>query len=290
MKSSIIKIIVPVLALVFVSACNNHEEELKKLQAQQDSLKQVLNERDSLVDEFFNSFSEIQKNLNTIKAKEKIINVSAANAEKSPEIKNQINNDIQSIYNLLQENKEKLKKLERRLRGAGLKIKSLQKTIVNLEKQLTAKNVEIDSLKSKLENMNIQITALESNVDSLSIENVKKDETITEQDKKLHEAYYVIGTKDELKEHGIITKTGGFIGLGRITKMRENFNKDYFTTVDIRDLKEIPVVSKKVEIVTQHPTGSYELVKNEKGIVQKLVIKDPDKFWSLSKYLVIMTY
>jgi peptidoglycan hydrolase CwlO-like protein len=286
MKKSIT--LLAIASTIFFSSCNTHEEELKQMQAKQDSLMQVLSERDSIVDEFFNAFSDIQDNLNAIKAKENIINVNAQNAENSPEIKDQINQDIQSIYNLLQENKEKLKKLEKRLRGAGLKIKALKKTIATLEKQIMEKDAEINELKSKLEAMNIQINTLESNVDSLSVENAKKEETINEQDTELHTAYYVMGNKKELLENGVITKTGGFVGLGRIAKLREDFNKDYFTTIDIRDVKEITIMAKKAKLVTTHPAGSYEFVNNENG-VEKLVIKDPDKFWSVSKYLVILT-
>ncbi len=277
-----------VAATILFSSCNNHEEELKQLQAKQDSLMQVINERDSIVDEFFNAFSDIQDNLNAIKAKENIINTNAINAENSPEVKDQINQDIQTIYNLLQENKEKLKKLEKRLKGAGLKIKALKKTIATLEKQIMEKDAEINELKTKLEAMNIQINTLESNVDSLSIENAKKEETINEQDTELHKAYYVIGTKKELLENGVITKTGGFVGIGRIAKLREDFNKDYFTTIDIRDVTKIAIYSKKAKIVTTHPAGSYEFKTNEKGDVEALIIKDPDKFWSVSKYLVIL--
>ncbi len=289
MKVNILKLAVPFIAVLFMASCNNHEEELKQMQQKQDSLLQALNERDSIVDEFFSAFTDIQENLKTIKEKEHIIDISSTNAENSPEAKEQINKDIQTIYNLLQENKEKLRKLEKRLRGAGLKIKSLKKTIAKLEEQLAAKDTEIAALKTKLENMNIQITALEHNVDSLSIENVKKDETINKQDTELHTAYYVIGNKKELLENGVITRTGGFVGIGRISKLREDFNKNYFTTIDIRDVKEIPIASKKAELVTSHPAGSYEFVKNDDGkLIEKLVIKDPDKFWSVSKYLVIM--
>jgi DNA repair exonuclease SbcCD ATPase subunit len=289
MRMNILKLAVPIVAIMFLASCNNHEEELKQMQQKQDSLLQVLNEKDSVVDEFFSAFSDIQENLNTIKEKEHIIDISSTNAENSPEAKDQINKDIQTIYDLLQENKAKLKKLEKRLRGAGLKIKSLKKIIAKLEEQIAAKDTEIAGLKAKLESMNIQITALENNVDSLSIENAKKEEVINTQDTELHKAYYVIGNKKELLENGIITRTGGFVGIGRISKLREDFNKDYFTTIDIRDVKEITIASKKAELVTTHPEGSYEFVKNENGkLVEKLVIKDPEKFWSVSKYLVIM--
>ena len=54
----------------------------------------------------------------------------------------------------------------------------------------------------------------------------------------------------------------------------------------MRTLKEIPLEMKKAKILTNHPEGSYSLVKNDKGLLT-LVISDPQNFWSLSKYLVV---
>ncbi len=287
MKIKTIGLFTIIASMLWFTSCNTHEEELKQLQQQQDSLKKVLTEKDSVVDEFFSAFNEIQENLNTIKQKENIINVDATNFENTPEVKDQINKDIQTIYDLLQANKDKLKRLQRRMHSAGIKIKSLQKTIASLEKQLQAKDVEIADLKKKLEALNIQINVLETNVDSLSIENAKKEQTINTQDQQLHTAYYVIGSKKELLEKKIITKTGGFVGIGRIVKLQEELNTSYFTTIDIREMKEIPILAKKAQIVTSHPKSSYELVTKD-GKVEKLIIKDPEKFWSISKYLVIM--
>ncbi len=287
---NLVFILVALMAMVLsFSSCNTHEEELKVLQLSKDSLLNQLNGRDSTIDSFFDSFNEIQDNLASIKEKENIINMNTSgDFESKPEIKDQIQNDIQSMYDLLQENKSKINKLQKRLKSSNIKIKALKETIDKLMKQIQDKDAEIGDLKQKLEGMNIQITLLETNVDSLQGENVAKDETITQKENELNTAFYVFGTKKELKENGIITKEGGFIGLGKIAKLRNDFNKDYFSQIDIRTTKEIPLACKKAEILTTHPVGSYELVtKNDR--VEKIVIKDKKEFWKVSKYLVIVT-
>ena len=287
---NLVFILVALMAMVLsFSSCNTHEEELKSLQLSKDSLLNQLNGRDSTIDSFFESFNEIQDNLASIKEKENIINMNTSgDFESKPEIKDQIQNDIQSMYDLLQENKSKINKLQKRLKSSNIKIKALKETIDKLMKQIQDKDAEIGDLKQKLEGMNIQITLLETNVDSLQGENVAKDETITQKENELNTAFYVFGTKKELKENGIITKEGGFIGLGKIAKLRNDFNKDYFSQIDIRTTKEIPLACKKAEILTTHPVGSYELVtKNDR--VEKIVIKDKKEFWKVSKYLVIVT-
>ncbi len=287
---NLVFISVALMAMVLsFSSCNTHEEELKALQLSKDSLLQELNGRDSTIDTFFESFNEIQDNLAAIKEKENIINMNASgDIESTPEIKDQIQNDIQSIYDLLQENKSKINKLQKRLKSSNIKIKALKETIDNLMQQIQMKDAEIGDLKQKLEDMNIQITILETNVDSLQGENVAKDDTITQKENELNTAYYVLGTEKELKANGVITKEGGFIGLGKIAKLRSDFNKDYFTEIDIRTTKEIPLICKKARILTTHPSGSYELVTKDDR-VEKIVIKDEKEFWKASKYLVIVT-
>ena len=42
-------------------------------------------------------------------------------------------------------------------------------------------------------------------------------------------------------------------------------------------------MAKKAKLATNHPAGSYRLEGAD-----KLVITDPNAFWSLSKYLVII--
>ncbi|MBR5193935.1 MAG: hypothetical protein IKW37_05990, partial [Bacteroidaceae bacterium] len=73
------------------------------------------------------------------------------------------------------------------------------------------------------------------------------------------------------------------------TKVLENddFNKDYFTQVDIRTDKSIKLYSKSAELLTTHPDGTYELVKDNEGLLT-LSILNPNKFWSVSRYLVIL--
>jgi len=289
MKNLVFGIFALIAMVLGFSSCNTHEEEMKALQLSKDSLMQQLNGRDSTIDSFFDSFNDIQDNLATIKEKENIINMNTSgDVETTPEMKDQIQNDIQSIYDLLKENKNKLSKLQKRLRSSNIKIKALKETINNLMKQINNKDVEIGDLKQKLGKMNIQINILETNVDSLQGENQAKDETITQKENDLNTAYYVFGNKKELKENGVITKEGGFIGIGKISKLRNDFNTDYFTKIDIRTTKEIPLACKKAEILTTHPAGSYELVTND-GKVEKIVIKDEKEFWKASKYLVIVT-
>jgi hypothetical protein len=268
---------------VFVTGCKNNAEEEKNPVA--DSLMSVngqlsgkLNEKEEALQEFIASFNEIQENLNTIKEKEKIV----TDATTKGDVKNrqtQIREDIQAIYDLMEKNKSRISALSQKLKASNLKISGMQKMIENLQNSLNLKDEEINDLKNKIEGLNIELSNLNTNYKSIEQESAMKTEA-------LNTAYYAIGTLKELKEKQVIAKEGGFIGLGKTTKVMSDFNREYFTKVNIEQTTSISIGAKKAKILSSHPNSSYKLV-GEKPI-EKLEISNPKEFWSTSKYLVIL--
>ena len=196
-----------------------------------------------------------------------------------------IRENMQFIQQTMRENRDKIAQLREKLKSTTVNVEKLTKTIENLNKQLEAQNQRIQELEASLAEKDIliseqseQISSLNENVSNLTADNEQKQQTIQSQDKDLHSAWFVFGTKAELKEQKILQK-------GDVLKSAD-FNKDYFTKIDIRIDKEIKLYSKSAEILTTHPGGSYNLAKDAKG-QYVLKITDPGKFWSTSKYLVI---
>jgi TolA-binding protein len=177
--------------------------------------------------------------------------------------------------------------LRSQLKASGKRNAELEKMIENLQKQVEVNEQEIASLKDQLEKMNIKVEILTSNIDSLTNENTNKENVISAKTEELNTAWYVYGTKKELAEYKVITKEGGFIGIGRMEKLMDGFNKDYFTKVDITKLSSIPLNCKKAHLVTSHPSSSFKFEGNDKK-VEKLIITNAADFWSASKYLVIV--
>ena len=68
--------------------------------------------------------------------------------------------------------------------------------------------------------------------------------------------------------------------------IQSNFNKEYFTKINIEKTTSINLGAKKIKILTTHPSNSYKLI-GEKPI-EKLEITNTKEFWSASKYLVII--
>lgn len=268
---------------LFMSSCGNDGE--KEVNPLADSLKEVnnglsgkLNEKELALQEFISTFNEIQDNLNAIKEKEKIVTKTTVGGD----VKNkedQIKEDIQAIYDLMGKNKSRINSLTKKLKDSKLKMEGMQQMIENLQNSLNMKDEEIAELKNKIESLNIELSTLNTDYKDIQGENELKTQVIKT-------AFYAFGTSKELKEKNIITKEGGFIGIGKSNKLKDDFNKEYFTKVNIDEATSINIGAKKAKIITSHPSGSYKLIGEKK--VERIEITNAEEFWSVSKYLVII--
>ena len=288
MKRYFYVLLIPVLLLA--SGCN--QKKIDRLQAQNDSLRAVGGDKDSNISEFVATFNEIEANLDSIKQVEQVIDKSAKAGEVKGSRKEQIKSDIKYIYDLQQKNRKMVADLSAKLSKSGKHAAQLQKMIDNLNASISEKDVQIAQMTDELGKLNIQVkdlnvkvTDLNTNVDNLSADNTLKQADIDAKTIALNTAYYVIGTNRELKDKKIITGEGGFIGIGRTKDIMADLNMADFIKVDITTVNEIPVMKKKINIITSHPANSYKLEGDK--TVDKLVILDAAAFWSLSKVLVI---
>lgn len=272
-------------ASMFV-ACNNKGGSRDELKAQNDSLTMELNQRNAELDEIMGTFNEIQEGFNQINAAENRVDLQRSTMnENAASAKEQIASDIQFITKTMADNREQIQKLQAQLKSSKNNSAQLKKAIDRLNAELEAKTKQINELQAELASKNIRIqeldeavTNLNANVETLATENAEKAKTVAAQDKKINTAWFVFGTKSELKDQKILQK-------GDVLRSAD-FNKDYFTEIDIRTTKDINLYSKRAELLTSHPTSSYVFEKDSKG---QLILKitNPSEFWSVSKYLVI---
>lgn len=273
-----ITIFVLLALITTLFSCNNEEYENHIAELQQDSLAayHALGGKEDEILGFIASLNDIEDNLSQIKEREKIITTRFNTGnEVTPTMKDQIIEDITLIDNLLQDNKQKMASLYSKLKKSNLKIAELEKMIERLANQVQEKDAQIANLQIRLAQANEQIKILFDEYNN-------RLEELGNKEDELNTAFYCFGTSKELLEQGVITKEGGFIGIRKSKKLADDFNKKYFTKIDISLVNQIDIVSKKATIVTTHPTSSYELSPD------KLVIKDTKEFWAASKYLVII--
>lgn len=272
------------LCLMALVACNDVKKAEERAQIERDSLLQVIDERDTELNEIMGSINEVQEGFRLINEAEGRITVANGNPEAASS-REVIHENMAFIQQAMQQNRDRIAQLQERLKTTTVNIDKLKKTIDNLVAQLDDQNKHVQELEAQLAEKDIQIseqgeqiTSLAENVSNLQADNQQKQQTIQAQDKDLHSAWFVFGTKAELKEQKILQK-------GDVLKSSD-FNKDYFTKIDTRIDKEIKLYSKSAELLTSHPAGTYVLAKDAKG-QYVLKITDPNRFWSASKYLVI---
>jgi uncharacterized coiled-coil protein SlyX len=280
-----------VLAVTVFSFAACKQKELDSSNQQKDSLLSIVNERDASLNEFISSFNEVERNLDSVAAKQHVISV---NTDKPGELKQnqkaRINADIAAINSLMDINRRKLAELTHKLKNSGSKNAELEKTIVTINNQLAQKDLELTTLNEKLKNLNAQVAQLQTSVNTLTVEGDAKSQTIAEETAVLHTAYYVVGKSKELEESKLIDRKGGLLGIGKTAKLTENIDNSKFTRIDYTQTGTIPVNGDDVRIVTTHPSDSYRLDKDvkDKDKVNNIIITNPEKFWSASKYLVVV--
>lgn len=250
---------------------------------QTDSLNDVIAQKDSEINEMMGTLNDIEEGFRLINEAENRVAL-LKNGEGTSKKQN-LKENIQFIAERMKQNRELIAKLQKQLESSTLKGGQLKKTIDNLTAQLEEKDKQLLALREELDKKDIHISELDetignlnTNVSNLSADNQQKAEIINAQDKQLNTAWYVFGTKKELKGQHILE--GGKV-------MNGNFNKNYFTKVDIRNTTEIKLYSKSAKLLTAHPASSYSLT-HDASKQYVLRITNPQIFWSTSKYLVVL--
>ncbi len=253
-------------------------------------------QKDEDIDAFISSLSAIQSNLDSIKELEGIVTARAISVEKDSEsAEESIINDMMLIYDQLQRTNQQLSDLETKFEQSSIASDKLKKLIAQLKEDIKKKDEEIAALKEGLAEANIYIDKLMSSVDRLALENERriqviqeKNQALQQKEAELQKGFWAVGTVKELREKNIIDKEGAFLGLGGVKVVSEDMNLADLTEINIQDVKEIALDTKKAELVTPHPKHSYEFAEDGKKVA-KLVITDPQEFWQNSKVLVIVT-
>jgi flagellar biosynthesis chaperone FliJ len=280
-------VLVAVGIITYTLYNREHIKQLSLMEMQKQDLTGQLTARDSVINEWVLTFDQIEKDLGTVKQKENLITLEASDTEFSKEKKQQILDDIRYINTILDQNKKKIAGLNALLKNSGIEIKSLQDKIAGLEASMKLRDDDIAKLKTALVDKDFEVGQLNTQMTELQMTIAQKDEKITDQTDEMNKAFLVFGTYKELKEKGLISKEGGFLGLGRKEGLLEDFADSSFTQINVTETKTIPVNSKDAKLITEHPTGSYELIRANDNTIAYIDIKDPDEFWKISKYAVV---
>jgi chromosome segregation ATPase len=267
-----------------VASCTDGVKQANQAAAlQRDSLNQIIAQKENEITDMMATLSDIEEGFREITEAQS--RVTLAKQGEGTNSAQRIRENMQFIQSTMKQNKELINKLKQQVREGSVKSEQLKKIVENLTQQMEEKDRQLQALREELDRKDIHIAELDervadlnTNVENLTEESTQKSQTISQQDKQLNTAWFVFGTKKELKDQNILSD-------GDV--LRSNFNKEYFTKIDIRIDKEIKLYSKSAKIMTAHPSSAYTLQRdaNKQYILR---ITDPQLFWSTSKYLVIL--
>lgn len=276
------------VCLAMLSSCGNMGRN-DASKSENETLQAELAERDAQLNSLMEAFNEVQEGFRLINEAENRVDLQAGAVE-GVSVADKIREDIRFITEKLQANRERIAELEAELKNSHYASSQMKKAVANLNKELLAKTQQIETLQLELASKNIRIAELDDavarlskDISDLKADNEVKAALVQAQDKALNAAWFVFGTNSELKEQKIVTKK--FLQKKKVLE-NDDFNKNYFTQIDIRKDKEIKLYSKDAKLLTSHPDGSYEFIKDKKGTLT-LKILNPNSFWSISRYLVI---
>ena len=251
------KVLLVCVCTAMLASCGQNSADYKKLKAENDSLRIENTKNTDELNDMLSTLNDIESDFQSIRDAENYLTIQQqTGGELNQSRRDQIKQNMQLISETLKKNKEQISQLE--------------------EKDLAKKNVRIQELDE-------MVSSLNEDVESLATTAAAQSEKLNAQDKALHTAYYCFGTSKELKEQKILSG-GGLFSKSKV--LQSGFNKDYFISIDIREVKEIPLFASKAKLKSNHPEGSYEFVEDEDGNLT-LKINDEKAFWSLGKYLVI---
>lgn len=280
------------LSLTIFSCVSNSESVLEESR-RIDSLQSVLSSKDQAInslefqklndDSIVNLYAlyiqKIKDNINEINKQELIINKKKNNPDFINKDTTDIIKSIKILSKKLQENESMIIALNNAVKLEKDKNSQFASKVTDLREEIARSNREVYFLKEELNSMNASFEVI---FKKYNLQNKK----ISDLNQKLNEVAYVIGSKSELLDNGVLTKSGGLIGIGKTRKLNSDLNTDYFTYISKYKFQNIPLGYKTVRLMTAHPTSSYRLSTSNE-IIDSLIIIDLDDFWRNSKFLVV---
>jgi len=269
------------LVAFMLSSCVEKSKKYQQLLAEKEA---VVLENQNIEKEYnaaLGIISDVENNLSAIRDAEGMMLIENEGSTQ----RDQLNSELIQIKESMAVNRAKLDSLSNVLAKSNKDRSYLRNTVKKLQAQLEEKEATIVAMQEQLAQKDQEIAGLNTTVSNLNEDlskvNAEKDEQsrlIAEQITEMNTVYYIGAKKKELKEQGILTSK--YI-------LRSEVPTEAFTKVDKRELSEVTFEGKKITVLSAHPLESYTIVKKDGQVTLQIV--DQEAFWSVTKYLVMVT-
>ena len=278
----LLRLSIACLTVAFLfAACGENRDNTQKFEKTIDSLKSANQKQEAELQDMTSFITTLSEGLNAIAVQENML--FSKDAEGNKLNKEQLKSQLAIFSNLLTEQRKRIEQLSDSLKSRGVNLAKMQGLIDNLKHQLDDKDQMIAEFQRSLEQKNFDINELQRRLSSATASNVELAQKAELAEKELAKhttGYVLIGDEDALKDGGYIDR--------HENALISTMPKTGFTKVNIYDFKELVIPSRKYEICTDHPKRSYDVDRIDRHS-RKLIIENPEMFWSNSRYLIIMT-
>lgn len=283
--------------LALASACKMSHEDVRadsvrtaeqvkltnELAAQKDSLMTVVLDADKFI-------SQIDSQITRVKG------LPAPKRKKDAE--SPIQDQLQARKDLLARVDALVRRAQntaRELAAAKSHVSKLSADSVQSAESLASDQRMIAELNETIQRQTVRLSAMQVQVDSLAGANAKLGTELALLQTTHSKVYYIIGREDDLLKKGVVVREGGANLLlahpGRTLQPARTLDASMFTAIDSRSIHEIPVpdTTRSYAIVSRQSLDEAEASTVEQTSFRgNLKIKDADRFWSPSKYLIIL--
>ncbi len=280
-------------AIVLAAACGPSQEvqrQLEQLQvvsAEKDSLLQLVVENTRLMSEVSAELARVTPGGERL-----------ATGVESPY---QLSRDsivalMRGVTARVQDAEERLARSQRRVRRLGGVSDSLRTQIRQMETIFTELQTTLDNQKETIVSLNSRLEGLRLRNVQLAQEKAAVADSLRRVEIQANTAYFVIGTKDELKDQGIILEEGGsrfpliFKRVGTTLVPAGDLDPSVFTAIDIREVAqiELPDANREYRIVSTQDLSALAEPVNDGRVNGTIRIADPENFWAGSRFLIVV--
>jgi hypothetical protein len=208
------------------------------------------------------------------------------------------------------EMEEQLTAAEQRLRSVNATSATQQQQISQLETAIAEERVAMQGQRQRISQLEMSIANLEAETIRQGEVNIQLTQTVNELTDESNKVWYVVGTKEELLERGLITEEGGsrvlfiFGKRGKTIVPARTLDPSMFTAADKRTLSDIQLSFATMEedgddsdeeqarwmVVTPQNLSAVASPLDDRGRVlgDALSITNPEQFWANSRYLIVV--
>ncbi|MDD3536512.1 MAG: hypothetical protein PHC50_10255 [Candidatus Cloacimonetes bacterium] len=274
-----------ILAIVFGVLWMNSSKEIKDYKLSNEELQ-------SLYDNATVTIGEIQSNLEVLDQdlSGQLFTQNEIPGATPEDKRERLVNTINTMRGQIEADKKKISALEAQLANSKTQLKGVQDVVARLRTSIEEKERIMDELQERMgmltENMEEERRITQREIAILEQISQQKDKQLQQAEYSESYIYYVVGTRKQLMEQGIVDRKGGLLGIGKVTTVTKNLKLERFSEINLKNTNEIrfPITKKGYSILSNHLATTYEVSKE--GGEMLLRITDPDNFRK-QKFLVI---